>query len=67
MISIFRKYDIIPLFVFDGKPPKEKEDLLIQRKIDKKNAEEKYLQLEEKYKNETNEDEKEKIQELRII
>tara|TARA_B100000424_G_C22944758_1_gene502812 strand:+ start:2986 stop:3924 length:939 start_codon:yes stop_codon:yes gene_type:complete len=63
MISIFRKYDIIPLFVFDGKPPKEKEDLLIQRKIDKKNAEEKYLQLEEKYKNETNEDEKEKIQE----
>ena len=28
MISIFREYNIIPLFVFDGKPPKEKNDLL---------------------------------------
>lgn len=63
MISIFRKYNIIPLFVFDGKPPKEKEDLLIQRKMDKKNAEEKYLQLAKKYENEIYENKKEKIQE----
>lgn len=28
MISIFRQYNIIPLFIFDGKPPKEKKDLL---------------------------------------
>ena len=32
MISIFREHNIIPLFVFDGKPPKEKYDLLEKRK-----------------------------------
>ena len=46
MISIFREYNIIPLFVFDGKPPKEKNDLLQKRKNDKKEAEMKYKELE---------------------
>lgn len=46
MISIFREYNIIPLFVFDGKPPKEKYELLKKRKMDKKNAEMKYNELE---------------------
>ena len=46
MISIFRQYNIIPLFVFDGKPPKEKYDLLKKRKMDKQNAEMKYNELE---------------------
>ena len=46
MISIFRQHNIIPLFVFDGKPPKEKYDLLEKRKKDKKEAEYKYKQLE---------------------
>ena len=46
MISIFREHNIIPLFVFDGKPPKEKYDLLEKRKKDKKEAEYKYKQLE---------------------
>ena len=32
MISIFREHNILPLFIFDGKPPKEKEELLKQRK-----------------------------------
>lgn len=45
MISIFRKYNIIPVFVFDGKPPKEKKDLLIQRKTEKMEAEIKYNEL----------------------
>jgi flap endonuclease-1 len=46
MISIFREYNIIPLFVFDGKPPKEKNELLQQRKNNKKDAELKYKELE---------------------
>jgi 5'-3' exonuclease len=46
MISIFREYNIIPLFVFDGKPPKEKHDLLQKRKGDKRCAELKYKELE---------------------
>jgi flap endonuclease-1 len=48
MISIFREYNIIPLFIFDGKPPKEKEELLKQRKTEKKDAERKYKMLEDK-------------------
>jgi hypothetical protein len=45
MISVFRKYNIIPVFIFDGKPPKEKKDLLIQRKAEKNEAEIKYNEL----------------------
>jgi flap endonuclease-1 len=56
MISIFRQYNIIPLFVFDGKPPKEKEDLLKQRKIEKKDAEAKYKILADKLLNDTGSD-----------
>jgi len=47
MISIFREYNIIPLFVFDGKPPKEKNDLLKKRKEDKTIAQNKYIELEQ--------------------
>lgn len=50
MISIFREYNIIPLFVFDGKPPKEKYELLKKRKNDKKMAELKYNELDCKIK-----------------
>jgi hypothetical protein len=42
LISVFKQYNIIPVFVFDGKPPPEKKALLIKRKIDKDTAEEKY-------------------------
>lgn len=45
MISIFRHYNIIPVFVFDGKPPPEKRELLEKRKQDKQIAEYEYLQL----------------------
>ena len=50
MISIFREYNIVPLFVFDGKPPKEKYELLKKRKNDKKMAEMKYNELDCKMK-----------------
>lgn len=36
MISVFRQFNIHPLFVFDGKPPTEKKELLYERKIQKK-------------------------------
>ena len=35
MISILLHYKIHPIFVFDGKPPKEKNDTLRKRKMDK--------------------------------
>ena len=62
MINILRLNNIIPLFVFDGKPPKEKDDLLRERKQNKKKAEEKYNEL----KNKLIDGQNEKIQEEMI-
>lgn len=45
MISVFRQYNIVPVFVFDGKPPVEKKALLIKRKVEKDAAEAKYNEL----------------------
>jgi len=45
LITIMRHYKIIPIFVFDGKPPKEKEELIQKRKNSKKMAEDKYKEL----------------------
>ena len=46
-ISILKKYDIVPIFIFDGKPPPEKKNILIKRNKEKKDAEIEYKQLED--------------------
>ena len=45
MISIFRANNIIPVFIFDGKPPTEKNDTIASRKKNKTNAREEYYRL----------------------
>jgi flap endonuclease-1 len=50
MISLFRSYNIIPVFIFDGKPPAEKKELLKQRKEKKQDAEKRYNELQEELK-----------------
>ena len=45
MLSVFRHYNIIPIFIFDGKPPREKHELLQKRKEDKQDAENEYNKL----------------------
>lgn len=45
MLATFRHFNIIPIFVFDGKPPPEKRELLQKRKEDKQEAEEEYNKL----------------------
>ncbi len=45
MISIFRHHNIIPIFVFDGKPPIEKNETIELRKKHKKNAYDEYNKL----------------------
>ena len=45
MISIFREHKITPIFVFDGKPPVEKNDTIALRKKTKRNAREEYYRL----------------------
>ena len=46
-VSILKHYKIRPLFIFDGKPPPEKRDLLQRRRMEKKDAENKYMKLKE--------------------
>ena len=45
MLSLFKYYSIIPIFIFDGKPPIEKRELLRQRYNDKVVAEAEYNRL----------------------
>lgn len=45
LISIFKKYSIEPIFIFDGKPPEEKRGLLHQRRIEKRDAQQKYIEM----------------------
>ena len=45
MISVFREYNIIPIFVFDGIAPIEKKELLKERREKKIQAEEKYEEI----------------------
>jgi len=60
MISIFRENNIIPIFIFDGKPPTEKNDTIATRKKNKSDAREEYYRLKlliENMKTETEVDE----------
>jgi hypothetical protein len=51
MISLFYYYNITPIFIFDGKPPIEKKELLIKRLNEKKEAEKDYSILKNNIKN----------------
>jgi len=60
MLSIFRHYNIIPIFIFDGKPPAEKKELLLKRREDKKDAAEEYNSIKNILKNNEDMDDSEK-------
>jgi hypothetical protein len=45
MISIMKYYKIEPIFVFDGKPPPEKKDILLERKTKRQMAQMEYNRL----------------------
>ena len=62
LISLFRHYSITPIFVFDGRPPREKRELLIQRKLQKQEAEQKYLEMQNILENTTDNQEIAKLQ-----
>ncbi len=47
MINKFKKFDITPIFIFDGKPPTEKMDTIKNRKYVKDKLKEKLLNLEQ--------------------
>jgi len=51
MLSVFRHYNVIPIFIFDGKPPTEKKELIKKRQDDKKDAEDEYTKLKSQLEN----------------
>jgi flap endonuclease-1 len=62
MLSLFRHYNIIPVFIFDGKPPDEKKILLEKRRENKKDAEEEYKLLKKQLETNLDENERHEIQ-----
>lgn len=60
-ISILKNYSIIPIFIFDGKPPQEKREILMKRYIEKKQAEKDCKVLEESLEQELTLEEKEEM------
>lgn len=42
MLSIFKYYQITPIFIFDGKPPQEKNDTILKRKEERIDSEKEY-------------------------
>uniref|UniRef100_A0A6C0IUK7 XPG N-terminal domain-containing protein n=1 Tax=viral metagenome TaxID=1070528 RepID=A0A6C0IUK7_9ZZZZ len=61
MLSIFRYYNVIPIFIFDGKPPQEKKALLIKRKEDRVQAIEEFDKLKQLLQNTMEYDDKQEI------
>lgn len=61
MLAIFQHYNVIPIFIFDGKPPVEKKELLQKRKEDKIHAQEEYNKLKEKLSSNLDNDETQDI------
>ena len=61
MLSVFRHYNIIPVFIFDGKPPAEKKELIVKRIQDRKSAQEEYTKLKTELANVIDEAEKQEI------
>jgi len=60
MLSTFRYYNIIPVFIFDGKPLTEKKELLMKRREDRKSAFVEYDNLQNIINNNENMNEEEK-------
>jgi len=61
MLAIFRKYNIVPIFIFDGKPPAEKKALLIKRKEDREEAQKEFSLLKKQLDNIDKDDDKQDI------
>ena len=51
MCSLFKYYNITPIFIFDGKPPDCKKEELERRKKDREESEKKLIELQEKFGN----------------
>lgn len=68
MITILLKYNIEPIFVFDGKPPIEKNGTINQRKNERETARDQYKVLEQQLNNNISVTEKKNIlKEMKLL
>ena len=65
MCSIFKYYNIVPLFVFDGKPPEEKQDEINRRRENREKAWKKYDEMKKKYGETPNKHQEKKLENLK--
>ena len=65
MCTLFKHYNIIPIFVFDGKPPKSKDKEIEHRKEERENAYKEYDILKEKYGDNITKEQKEELNNLK--
>lgn len=63
MINKMKKFNIKPIFIFDGKPPEEKNDKIIQRKAIRNKLQQRLLNLKSDLTLQESDEEKQKIQE----
>lgn len=64
-VSILRHHRIVPVFVFDGKSPPEKRELLYVRRQKKREAEKSYMELKASLGEDVNEDAEHRLESLR--
>lgn len=64
-VSILRHHMIVPVFVFDGKSPPEKRELLYARRQKKREAEKTYMELKASLGEDMNEDAENRLETLR--
>ena len=65
MCSLFKHYNITPIFIFDGKPPDSKREELKKRKQHRIDCEAKYNELKEKLGNTFNKDQEKELYNLK--
>jgi len=63
MIETFKKYNINPIFIFDGKPPKEKDECIALRKKERINSYNKYKETQLIYDKAVDDNEKKILEE----
>ena len=65
LCSIFRNYNIVPIFIFDGKPSNLKNETIKQRREMRDKAWEKYQDLKEELGDNLNKKEKDKLENIK--
>lgn len=65
MCSIFKQYNIIPLFVFDGKPPEEKRDEINRRRETREKNWKKIDEMKKKFGDMPNKHQEKKLESLK--